>query len=245
MKINEIDKILGELSAYLNPDFFLPPFSDVIKTGPLFNKKRANSYWESITSINWFLKKLGKYEIYFLEFYSDTISIPKHEALEHHIHAYLEDLSTVKNKLTKYVNMMKNDLKKVVTNKKEVTSALKWLSGQIHKCMKKTSDLRDFHRHQGYRFVDKSVVDAEMASTLLDSKFGMKDLLTPYGVEKLTKQKSSSFEEGKNYWSKNAASNYIQVSGLVNKVMAETKDFLYSLLDIKPIDFDKISSETK
>ena len=237
MEKTEIEKISGELVGYLHPEYFLEEFKSKIAPGKNFTKETAEKYYKIIISISWFLKKVSRYEIYFSEFYPQSENIKNHEALEHHIHAYLEDIETLKNKLMHYVGCLKNDLKQVATNKKEISDALDWLKGQICKTFESVSMIRGEHRHKGYRFVDSNIIDIEMAETMLSENSPFKGQLTPYALKHFEKQKIESLEKAKIFWIETARKNLSQVEGVTNEILQKTKSFLYTFLDIKPLIF--------
>lgn len=236
---NELEKISGDLVGYIHPEYFLEEFKDKILPGSKFSKELAEKYYTILMSISYFLKKLSKYEIYFLEFYPNTENISYYDALEHHIHAYLEDVETLKNKLNHYLGCLKNDIKKVATNKKEVSEALEFLTGQVFKTFEKVSTLRASHRHKGSIFVDTNIINGQVAEYMLSDKNLLKDRLTPYAFDHFAKEKSESFEKAKIFWVKNVKKNLPQVNGITNDILHRTKSFLYILLDIKPINFNK------
>lgn len=239
----EIDIILMELLIFLHPDYFIPRFQIEKNIGEKFNKKKLNEYHMIITGINWFIKKTSKYGIYFNNFYPDSNKISKHEALEHHIHAYLEDLETLRNKLINFVNTIKNDSIKIFQNKDEIKTYNKSIKNTINKAFSNVSENRNPHRHGVYRFVDKYVADGEMASTILSENFTiLKHRLTQYGLEKLQQQEKESFEKGKKYWSQNANEYFIQVQGLTNEIIKNYKNMLFKIIDIKPFG---INTENK
>ncbi len=229
---NEIDKILGDLVMCLHPEYMMEGPLPITKLEG-FDKEEADKYWRAITSINWIVKKTGRYPAYFEKFYPSDGDIKEYEALEHHVDAYLEDLITVKNKLTAYIGMLKNDLSKIATNKQEIVGALNWLNKQITKAFDDVSKYRNPHRHHGYRFADGNIVDNEMAHMVLDDASPIKARLTPKGLEFFEKKKRDSFENGKKDWIEKATKNSTQMSGLSNDVLAKTKDFLYQYLHIK------------
>lgn len=117
----KIDKILMNFTVYMNPEVT----SIELSYGKDFNLKIMNRYYKQLSSIRWFLKKVLKYELYFSDFYpKETHSISDSEALEHHVHAYLEDLNTLKTKIIDYIGSLKNDLQPIAKNKEEVSGAL-------------------------------------------------------------------------------------------------------------------------
>ncbi|MCE9585063.1 hypothetical protein K8Q94_00355 [Candidatus Nomurabacteria bacterium] len=233
----EIDKILGELAFYNEPELLKEEYRKFLKVGKNFNKEKSKKYSQSLASINWFIKKVAKYKIYFSEFYPcSTDNIQKHEALEHHIHAYLEDIITVKTKTTNYIGELKNDLKQVVENKKEISNSLDWLKEQIYKTFEGISTQRDQHRHRGFKFVDGDITNAEMAHIMLGKDSLFKGHFTDYAIEKFKAQKEESFEKAKKSWLENTLKNYDQIEGLANEMVKRTKPFLYQYLDIEPLD---------
>lgn len=233
MKKSQIDILIFNLLIYLHPDFFLPPYNLEIKKGKNFDVKLVTKYWQILTTIDWFVKKISRYEIFFMEFYPTNEKITQFEALEHHIHAYLEDMETVKNKLTFFVDNLKKDLIKISTNKKEINEGFALLRGNIFQVFS-SSYLRVEHRHGKTRFADHYVVDGQVAQTILEMP-DIKNRLTETGLEKVNNKLESSIIEGKKWWAKNAADNYQQIKGLVNEVMKRNSSFLYEVLEIKPI----------
>ena len=216
---------------YLNPEYFSPSLADDTKKGSSFNRDIVEKYWKLLTAIDWFVKKISKYPLYFNEFYTSNEKVSNHEALEHHIYAYLEDMETVKNKIVRYITEMKNDIKKVAINKKEVDEALKQWVKDISRVFG-SSKLRGDLRHGNYRFVDPYISKAYMAETILNQE-ELFSRLTEKGVVEVKKNLTESIEEGKNWWSENAKYNYQQIYGLTNKVIEKTKYYLYQLLDIE------------
>src|SRR3989339_937363 len=107
--LTELDQIVGNLLICNDPALF-KTMSSQLSRGNRFEKKNIKKYLLLSQSIMWCLKKILRYELYFNKFYPKTKQIPKIEALEHHVHAYLEDLTTLKNKLSHYIGTLKNDL---------------------------------------------------------------------------------------------------------------------------------------
>jgi hypothetical protein len=133
-----------------------------------------------------------------------------------------------------YLGCLKNDLKQVAKNKKEISEAFEWLKKQVSKTFESVSTIRGEHRHKGYKFVDSNIIDMEVAERVLSETNPLRDQFTQYAFEK---QRGESFEKGKKFWIKTAKRNLLQVEGVTNEILARTKGFLYILLDITPIDF--------
>jgi hypothetical protein len=117
---DSLNETLSILGVYLNENIFYKEFRSNILKGKNYELKKVKKYHQLLSSVNWFVKKVSRYEIYFREFYSDSENIKNFEELEHHVHAYLEDIATVKNKLAEYLGALKNDITKVAINKDEI-----------------------------------------------------------------------------------------------------------------------------
>lgn len=227
---NELGNTMVNLIIYIYPEYLNTSIYDQLRKGSRFNKKIVEKYWHILTAINWFTKKIGRYEVFFKYFYPKSNKITEYDALEHHIHAYLEDIETLKNKLIRFINELKNDIKRMALNRQEVDHAFKIVANNITEVFE-TSKIRGDHRHGEYKFVDPYSTDNEMAYIILSYK----NLLTEKGLLEAEKRKKESFAKGKQWWSQNAQDNYRQLDQLVNEVAKRNKEYLYKLLDIKPI----------
>ena len=118
-KTSKFYKVYANLGMHMNPDVVKKEYQKYINTDDL-NTKNLKKYFEILSSISFVLNKLLKYKIYFTEFYPNTKNIKNYEALEYHIHAYLEDIDILRNKVCWYAGMLKNDLKQLATNKEEI-----------------------------------------------------------------------------------------------------------------------------
>ena len=233
-KTNNFEQILSDIMIYLNPDCLKEEFRKEINTKNIDNKK-VEEYYKLLGSINMAYKKLLRYELYFANFYPDQGEITKQEALEHHIHAYLEDITIFKNKITVFLGALKNDLKKIAQNKKEIEKALSWLIKQTQEVFKGVSDVRDPHHHKGMKFVDCDLIDSEIADLLLGENSPLKSSFKPSFLEELEKKEIDSFEKAKKKWIKIAQRNNVQIAGFLNDIFGKNKNFIYSLLNIKPV----------
>lgn len=235
-EITTLNRILAELGFYENPNILKKEAQEGIDFRNV-DKKEINKYRVVLTNIKWAQEKVLKYPLYFEEFYADPDSVPKHEALEHHVHAYIEDLNILRNKIHVFLGVLKNDLKKAATNKDEVNAALKFLEAQIYDVFKNVSDTRNPHNHKGNIFKDGDIVDVEFARMSLDKNFPLRSRFKPEFIEELKKQEVDSFDKAKAKWIERAQKNNEQTSGLVEDVLSRNRDFLYQLLNIKPLDF--------
>lgn len=235
-EITTLNRLLANMTVYSNPDLLLKEFTQGID----FNAADQNGikkYQGFLTEIKWAHEKVLKYPVYFSEFYSQSENIPDHEALEHNIHSYIEDLNILRNKIHVFLGNLKNDLKKVAENKEEIEEALKFATNQIYEVFQKVSDTRNPHNHGTKRVKDGDIVDVEFARMAQDVNFPLRERFKPEFLEELKKRENESFEKAKAKWVEMAKNNSIQTSGLVEEVMNRNKNFLYQLLDMKPLDF--------
>src|ERR1035437_4724497 len=98
--IDTLSEILADINVFENPNILIKEYAGKINNLDI-NKVKLKEYYILLTSIRQVYRKILKYEIYFAEFYpKNEEKIKNFEALEHHIHAYLEDLDILKEKLT-------------------------------------------------------------------------------------------------------------------------------------------------
>lgn len=234
--LSTLEKILAETAFYTNPDLLMEKAKEGIDFDSI-DKKLLQRYKDLLTNIKWAHEKVLRYPLYFREFYPASGEIPDHEALEHHIHSYIEDMNILRNKICHFLGSLKNDLKKVAANKDEIDSALKFLDGQVRDVFQNVSDTRNPHNHAGNRFKDADLVDVELAQMSLDDDFPLKSQFKSEFLEELKKTEVESFEKAKVKWIERAEKNNEQTSGLVEDVMDRNIDFIYKLLNIKPLEF--------
>lgn len=231
----EFEKLQLQLTLLLYPDLVKPEYNILEYKGSKFKKKDVEKYAQLLMSISFFLKKISRYPTYFEKFYVDEQIIPGYEALEHHVHAYLEDLETLKNKINNYISSLKNDIQQIAANKLEIRDSIEWLRDKVIENFENVSTHRGQHRHKGYKFLDSNIVNGEAALIILEHD-EINKLLTDKGRAEVTKMATESFEKAKLYWQDNARGNYGQVTGLVEQVVKATRDTLLQFLDIKPFD---------
>ncbi len=232
--MNNFDQVSIDITTHLHPEFLKRDYKGKVDTKGI-NRKKLEEYNILLMAISQAYKKVMRYELYFSEFYPDSQKIRKSEALEHHVHAYLEDLIILRNKLIVFLGVLKNDLKKVATNKKEIEKALNFIVGQVQKTFDNVSLGRDPHHHKGTKFIDTNLVDSEFAHTILNVDKSVKDTLNPEFLEKLKKREIESFEKAKTKWIKIAQNNNPQISGLIDELFKRNNDFIYKFLNIKKL----------
>jgi len=242
-KINNLDQILSDIIIHIHPNYLKGDYKNKINVQSL-DKKKLNEYYRLLTSISFVYKKIMKYELYFAEFYPETKRITKTEAIEHHIHAYLEDLDILKNKVKHFLETLKNDLKMVAINKSEIDKALKHFVGQVINVFDKVSKHRNPHHHRGMKFFDANLVDSDLAHTMLQDNNPLRDSFKPEFLIELRKREVESFEKARTNWVTLAKKNNVQISGFIREVFERNKEFIYDFLNIRSVK-DVINNENE
>lgn len=233
-KKSTLEKILATLLIHLNPEYLGEGWAKRIDNSGT-DKKKLQEYWELLLSVEQFYKKIQRYETYFSEFYPTTGNIQKYEALDHHVAAYLEDLTTFKNKVKTFLGTLKNDLKRIASNSTEIEEALVGFIGKVDNVFKNVSEQRDPLRHRGLKFTDKDLIDAETFHMLTSEDNPLRKSFKPEFISELEIREKVSFEKSKENWIILAKKNAEQMSGFTEEVFKRNEGFIYQLLKVKPI----------
>lgn len=235
-KDSQLNRILSEMTFYSNPDLVITEYKSRINFDGV-DLKVLKKYQTLLLEIKWATEKVLRYPNYFVAFYPSDESIPHHEALEHHIHAYIEDLNILRNKLHKFLGVLKNDLKKVAINKDDVTKAMEFLTSEIYRVFNSVSSRRNPHNHGIGRLKDVDIVDVEFVELALNKDLPLRSMVKPEFIAELEARAASSFEKAKEKWIGMATKNTEQINGLVDETIERTKNFLYQMLNISSLDF--------
>lgn len=113
--------------------------------------------------------RIKRYRIYFESFYPDSEQKITHaEALEYHLHSYLQDFYSFKEKAKKIINLLKNRLKLFdIENLEEVKVLLIHTVDQLEKSMESTTSTRRRHVHDS-SVRDSEISNAKLLKTLVD-----------------------------------------------------------------------------
>lgn len=243
MKVGEeqnfIDKILTDIVVYLTPTMLKPGY-ELVHKGKHSKEKKWDEYFTAISHIKYFLDKVLKYDIYFEEFYPDSKNIKPHEALEYHIYSYFEDIDILRNKLSSFLGLLKNDLKTNALNKKEINDALVQFIEKIDNSFRQLKDKRHPHHHSGPRFLDSNVTKSESLNIILQysEKFGY--LIDD---EEIKNKARETFNEAKKSWVDLAKKNQNQLRGIVNAVFEKNYSYILLVLDIVSVDKNIIKKQ--
>lgn len=235
-----IDQILADFAMYLEPKLLKQEYIKLVNLTSV-NIENIEKYQQLLSNINYAWKKTLKYKQYFSEFYAQDGRVENHEALNHHIHAYLQDMDTLKNKIEAFLGNLKNDSKKSAANKEEVANFLEEGVKKSHEVFNGISKHRNPHVHSGMRFVDADLLKSENAHNTL-SMFSnplfeawLDPEKKPELMARFATEKEESFEVARERWVGTAEKNDSQTSGFLNAIMEAIKPVLYQFLNIQPI----------
>ncbi|MEK7453244.1 MAG: hypothetical protein AAB614_03350 [Patescibacteria group bacterium] len=236
-----LDEMMADLCLHQDPKFLKIEYSRLIDASKT-NQVGIEKYRQSFSNLRYAWKKTLKYKNYFEYFYPQSGQIDKIEALNHHIHAYLEDMETLKNKIEVLFGEMKNDIKKVASNKKDIDEFFKAGIEKTKEVFAQVSKNRGEHRHRGMRFFDSDLLKAENAHRFLEEiittpQFDamLNQEYKPQLIEKFTKEREESFEIAKKCWIEMAKGNDEQTTGYLDAVLKGARSPLYQFLNIKPV----------
>lgn len=213
-KADLLEVILLDIGIAIDPDLV------GINIEKVKGKKRKilERYYELLGSLSWALKKIARYESYFDHFYSSEIK--DYEALEYHIHSYLQDLTLLKNKLEIFLNALNHDIINEAV-KKDLLKIKTLIINQFEGVKR----ARDPHQHKGWRFIEG---DIEKLRTLelIASTSGMENVRESNNAKEL-------FLITKQHWTKQAKENSEEMSKMTNKLFLALKKDLYQLLELE------------
>ena len=235
-----LDEMMADFAFYQDPKLLKAEYSGFLDVSKV-NKAEIKKYMVSFFNLRYAWQKTLKYKQYFEEFYPSAEKIEKIEALNHHIHAYLEDMTTLKNKIEVLLGEMKNDIKKVASNKKDIDEFFIAGVEKTKEVFAQVSKHRDEHRHRGMRFFDGDLLRAENAHGFLEIISNpifdvmLNQEYKPEIVAKFTKEKEESFDAAKGRWIEMAGKNDEQTTGYLDALLNGVRPALYQFLNIKPI----------
>ncbi len=234
MKKNNFDEVVSSIACYLKPDVLKDEYKQFVDSGN-FKIKEVDKYFELLTSIGYFYKKLIKYEVYFRDFYPTKKTITEHEALWHHINAYLEDIDIFRNKCTSFLNILKRDLKSFASNKNEIDDLYKHLVTMTEKVFKQVKEHRHPHHHKGNRFLDPDLISADGLFVILQDECGLK---SKFNIDDkiVEARRQVLFEKSKQRWINTAKKNGEALDGFLDDIFGRIKNHLYQYLNIKPLE---------
>lgn len=146
-------------------------FIDEFEFDLLFGKRKPNTRKERValdtfnrlSDISTVLDRVCKYNVYFESFYpakSDLIT--EAEAVEYHLHSYVQDIYSLQEKIGRLIGHLKRDISQFeIGDESKVKELLDHLLTQIINGLKQTVALRGSHVH------DMSLRDLEISEARL------------------------------------------------------------------------------
>jgi len=232
--------MITDFYSYQNPTFLKTEYAQLIDVSKA-NQAGIKKYIQSFLNLRYAWQKTLKYRNYFEYFYPQTGQINKVEALNHHIHAYLEDMNTLKNKITALLGEVRNDIKEVASNKKDIKRFFNTSIEKTEKVFFQVSKPRGIHRHRGMRFFDPDLLKAENVHGFLEiiatSQFDamLNQECKPQLIAKFTKEKEESFEIAKERWIEMAERHDKQTANYLDVILKRARLPLYRFLNIKSV----------
>lgn len=182
------------------------------KIGPRNPKEiLALQFFTAINDIAALFDKLAKYDVYFEDFYPANFdNISAAEALEYHLHSYLQDSYLVKERVENTLNLLKNKLNKYnLINILEIEKALKHVSNQIENALDSALVLRHKHVHRS-TVRDNDLSNAIMIHTILN----LKGQFSTTEINEMTSKYEVFLSTAKNKYMAQAKNNKSQVLGM-------------------------------
>ena len=235
-----LDEIMADLWIYQDPKILKEEYVRLFDISTV-NSSAIKKYINGFLNLRYAWQKTLCYKKYFEEFYTTDERIDKVEALNHHIHAYLEDMTTLKNKIEVLFGQMKNDIRKIASNKKDIEEFFSAGVKKTKEVFAQVSMHRDEHRHRGMRFFDGDLLRAENAqgflvmisNPLFDAMLNQE--YKPQLVTKFTKEKEDLFETAKKRWVEMAKKNDVQTRGYLEALLKGVRSPLYQFLNIRSV----------
>lgn len=195
---NKSGESLGELLL-----FFLYNFDNDL----LFHKRKHKDHKERvaldmfsrINDVRTVFDRLQKYPIYFESFYAqDKELISDAEAIEYHLHSFLQDFYILQERLIRIVGHIKRDLKTFdLDHDDELKRLLDHLSTQVQSVFEKvTTGSRRRHVHDA-TVRDSDLSEARLSDTLKMVEPALANLLTEKSQALTTKARNHYIEEAK------------------------------------------------
>jgi hypothetical protein len=235
-----VDK-LGQIRALLfvckKPEMLLEAFRPDYDLSAI-DDTLLKKYREMFSNVGYAKDKVKRYPVFFESFYPDVASgITFDEAFNHHVHAYLQDMDTLKNKLEAYADHIRKDVSATATNSDEVSAYYRELKQMISSSFEGTSEYRNPHVHHGPRFIDGAALRAENARKgreIFGSMFqnADPDRATEFFQEQEEEERAAS-DEAKTHWIAMAQRNNEKIAGLVDTVVAASANHLFHLLGME------------
>lgn len=232
-----LDKLIAILFVHDEPEI-LGDEGKALVVAISIDKKMLKRYIDLARNIRYSWQKVKRYPDYFDRFYPSNEVISEVECLTHHIHAYLDDLYTVQEKVFVLLNTLKNEANKVVNNADEFKASLEQLKEKMKKGSVELDKHRGQHRHKGMRFFHEELLRAENAEMQIAQLNGLFSSMfdeekKKYLVVKLAVERDENFTAARKYWVETAKRNSEMLDKSFDSLFYGLGQNIYQLLGIE------------
>lgn len=233
LSLENFSRIFQKLGLLHMPEILKDDYKELFE-GEKENVDSAlvKEYFEILIRIKSALEKVQKYPLYFSEFYPSTESITRGEALEHNIHALLQDIYILREKILTFLNILKKDLLKISTNKEEIEKALEFIKGQVVTSFENATDTRNTHTHGKTSFSDYNVTISGTMQSILKGPLP-DEWNKDKAREMLTRKGEEAFASAKKDWIEKAQNICIQTVGITEDILTRNKSFIERVIGTK------------
>ena len=242
-----IDEMSADMTIYLEPNLLKEEYQHLMDTSKI-DVEAIKKYRQLLSNVKYAWQKVVRYKVFFAEFYTETDTIDDVEALNHHIHAYLQDLDTLKNKIMHMLGELRKDVKAIASNKDDVEDFVEAAKQKTLKVFDGALKHRRSHVHNGMRFMDGELLKAENAHEAIKmaTEGLLAEMMNPEyrdkWVEELKVEKAESLEKAKSHWVEMATNNDVQTTGYLETFLGFVRPSLNQFLGITPM-FELIGKE--
>ncbi len=233
LSLENFSRIFQKLGVLHMPEILKDDYKELFE-GEKENVDSAlvKEYFEILMRIKSALEKVQKYPLYFSEFYSNSESITREEALEHNIHAFLQDIYILREKILTFLNILKKDLLKISQNKDEIDKALEFIKGQVVSSFENATDTRNTHTHGKTSFADYNVTISGTMQSILKGPLP-EEWNQEKAREMLTRKSEEAFASAKKDWIAKAENICIQTVGITEDILTRNKSFIEKVIGTK------------
>lgn len=178
-----------------------------------------------INDISTVFERLNRYEVYFSSFYpADIELINEAEALEYHLHSYLQEFYSLKEKIVRLIRYIKKSVKHFpeVGNPEIVYKLLDHVMRQVEKGMEQVTVVRGKHVH------DMTVRDTEISKAKAIKAISN---LGAINKERAIVQYESLIKNSKKKYLAQATKNKEQINKLKNHIAPRIGHIVAFLFD--------------
>jgi hypothetical protein len=183
------------------------------------------------------MERIKRYDVYFENFYPENDDlISEAEAIEYHLHSYLQDFYSLSEKINRLIGYIKNNIKHFeVGNPDVVKQLLEHLLNQVGNGLKQVNNLRGDHVHD-MSVRDSEISRAKLLKTLMAAHLGINE-------EEARGKYKAIIEETKQKYVGQAQTNTEQLNGMRNFIAPRLGHVIAFLYEKDSSIFEKQMSQ--